>query len=397
MRWLLALVPISLAMEYLFHAPATWVFAVAVLAIIPLASMVKDATEQIASRLGSTVGGLLNVSFGNAAELILALFVLKAGEAAVAKAQITGSLIGNSLLGLGLGAMFGGFKFPQQKFDKRKVGTLSTLLILVVFALLIPAMFDYTERGIKGVPDPTSLDERMSLGVSVVLIALYIANLIYTLVTHRDAFDPVEEHHEAPANAAPMWRPILTLLIATVFVAIEAEMVSGALDAASTSLGLSKFFLGITLLAVVGNAAEYLSAVYFARKGQMALVMGITLGSTIQVGLLVAPILVLASYAMGRPMTLVFRSPLELVAVAAAAFAVNAIAQDGETNWFEGILLLGVYLILCIAFFYVTPYMRSCGEPQDRATEIVSGVWRRLHSMCPALSLRACRDRRRLG
>ncbi|RYG37228.1 calcium/proton exchanger [bacterium] len=357
MRWLLALVPISLAMEYLFHAPTTAVFVVSLLAIIPLASMVKDATEQIAGRVGSTVGGLLNVSFGNAAELILALFVLAAGEVSVAKAQITGSLIGNSLLGLGLGATFGGIGRIKQTFNRERVGVLSSLLVLVVFALLIPAMFDYTERGIKNVPDPTSLDERMSLGVSVVLILIYVANLIYTLVTHRDAFAAADE--EEPQNSGhpqvPLWRAVGTLLLATVFVAIEAEMISGGLDAASTSLGLSKFFLGITVLAVVGNAAEYLSAVYFARKDRMDLVMGITLGSTIQVALLVAPILVISSFLMGHPMTLVFRSPLELVAVAAAAFAVNAIAQDGSTNWFEGVMLLGVYIILGIAFFYVSP------------------------------------------
>ena len=363
MRWLLLLVPISLALGYAVHAPTLVVFVAGVFAIVPLASLVKDATESLAHRVGSTIGGLLNVSFGNAAELILALFVLRAGEAEVAKAQITGSLIGNSLLGLGLGATFGGFKFARQKFDAAKIGSLSSLLILVVFALLIPAMFDYTERGLKGVPDPTKLDERMSLGVAVILIIIYIANLVYTLYTHRDTFaDADATEDEAPPTAEPVtgarepvWRPVGTLLLATVFVALEAEMVSHSLDSAAGSLGVSKFFLGITLLAVVGNAAEYLSAIYFARKGRMDLVMGITLGSTIQVALLVAPILVLASFAMGHPMTLVFRSPLELVAVAAAAFCVNAIARDGETNWFEGVLLLGVYTILAIAFFYVTP------------------------------------------
>ncbi len=343
-------------MEYLFHAPATLVFVVSVLAIIPLASMVKDATEHVAAHVGSTIGGLLNVSFGNAAELILALFVLAAGQPNVAKAQITGSLIGNSLLGLGLGATFGGFKTSRQKFDRDKVGTLSSLLVLVVFALMIPAMFDYTERGLKNVPDPTKLDEKMSLGVAIILILIYFANLIFTLVTHRDAFAEADSD-EPPREAAttPLSKAILTLVVATVFVAIEAEIVSGSLETASKSFGLSTFFLGITLLAVVGNAAEYLSAVYFARKDRMDLVMGITLGSTIQVALLVAPILVLASFAMGHPMTLVFRSPLELVAVAAAAFCVNAISRDGETNWFEGVLLLGVYAILSIAFFYVTP------------------------------------------
>ncbi len=355
MRWLLALVPVSLALHYLVHAPPTVVFVVALLAIIPLASMVKDSTEHLAAHVGSTVGGLLNVSFGNAAELILALFIIRAGEPNVAKAQITGSLIGNSLLGLGLAATFGGIGRVKQTFDRKKIATLSSLLILVVFALLIPAMFDYTERGLKGVPDPTSLDERMSLGVSFVLIAIYVANLVYTLVTHRDAFGAAEEHGEPGEKTVPLTRALLTLVLATVFVAIEAEMISGALEAASTSLGLSKFFLGITVLAVVGNAAEYITVVYFARKNRMDIVMGIALGATIQVGILVAPILVIASFLMGHPMTLVFRSPIELVAVTAAAFSVNAISQDGETNWFEGVLLLGVYVILEIAFFYVTP------------------------------------------
>lgn len=353
MRWLLALVPVSLAMEHVFHAPALWTFVVSVMAIIPLASVVKDATEEVATHLGSTIGGLLNVSFGNASELILALFVLHAGEAEVAKAQITGSLIGNSLLGLGLGATLGGVKYATQGFDAKRTGVLSSLLTLVVFALLIPAMFDYTERDIKHIVDPSNLDLRMSLGVSVLLIGIYIANLVYTLVTHRDTFADNDEPHDV--SDKPLWRSVTTLLVATVFVALVSEAVSGSLEAASSSLGVSKFFLGITLLAVVGNAAEYITAVYFARKNRMDLVMGITLGSTIQVGLLVAPVLVLASFAMGHPMTLVFRSPLELVAVTAAAFCVNAISRDGETNWFEGVLLLGVYLILSVAFFYVTP------------------------------------------
>ena len=203
MRWLLALVPVSLAMEYLFHAPPTLVFVVALLAIIPLASMVKDATEHVAAHVGSTVGGLLNVSFGNAAELILALFVLHSGHPEVAKAQITGSLIGNSLLGLGLGAAFGGFKIARQKFDRDKVGTLSSLLVLVVFALMIPAMFDYTERGLKNVPDPTSLDERMSLGVAAILIFIYLANLVFTLVTHRDTFARRGQRREARQRRRP--------------------------------------------------------------------------------------------------------------------------------------------------------------------------------------------------
>ena len=348
---LLLFIPISLALRYLVDAPPVWVFVTGVIAIVPLADWIRRATEHLAHRAGSAIGGLLNVTLGNAAELIIALFVLADGNTEVVKAQITGSLIGNSLLGLGLAALIGGWNREGQKFKQARAGLLGSLLVLAVIALLVPALFDYTERGVFHVTDPTALDEKLSLGVSVVLIAVYVANLVYTLVTHRDLFAFTDE--EPTATTWPLRRSLAVLAVATALIAVEAELVSGALEATAHSLGLTEFFLGVIVLAVVGNAAEYISAVYFARRDRMGLVMTITVGSTIQVALLTAPLLVIISFLMGSPMTLVFSNPLELAAIAAVVLAVNAIAQDGETTWFEGLLLIAVYLVFGMAFFFV--------------------------------------------
>lgn len=300
----------------------------------------------------------MNVSFGNAPELILALFVLRAGHADVVKAQITGSLIGNSLLGLGLAVVAGSFRRDTQHFNRDRAGLLSSLLILVTIAVMLPALFDYTERGVLRSPDSAALDQRLSVGVAIVLILVYLANLVYTLVTHRDVFaqetTPGEALDLGIAAPWPLMRSLLVLAAATAFTALEAELVSSTIEAAAGRLGLTPFFLGVVVLAIVGNAAEYISAVYFARRGHMGLVVAITVGSTIQVGLLVAPLLVIFSYLIGHPMNLVFNNPIELIAIAGAAFIVNSIAQDGETTWFEGVLLLAVYLLFALAFFFVT-------------------------------------------
>jgi Ca2+:H+ antiporter len=369
--YLLLLVPLSLVLGYVVEVSPLWVFLSAALAIIPLAEWIRRATEQMAKLAGPAVGGLLNVSFGNLSELILGLFVLAEGNVLVVKGQITGSIIGNSLLGLGLAVLVGSWGREKQTFERARAGQLSSLLILAVVALLLPALFDYTER-VSRVPDVGALDERLSLGVSVVLILVYAANLVYTLVTHRDIFagggpskDSGESHRleklgesrraDGHARGWSLWLALGVLVGATAVTAVEAELVSGALEATAADLGISTFFLGVTVLAVVGNAAEYVSAVYFARRGEMDLAVGITVGSTIQVALLVAPLLVIVSYFMGRPMNLVFANPLELFAIPGVAFIVNAIAQDGETTWFEGLLLLAVYVLLALAFFFVTP------------------------------------------
>ena len=357
-RALLVLVPISLVLAAISAVPRAVVFVVAILAIIPLAEWVRRATEHVAARAGSAIGGLLNVSFGNAPELIIALFVLSGGHVAVVKAQITGSLIGNSLLGLGLAIVAGSFGREVQHFNRERAGLLSSLLILVTIAVMLPALFDYTERGVLRDPNTAALDDKLSLGVAIVLILVYIGNLIYTLVTHRDVFtrSPIPDEPSDPGITVPwpLSRSLLVLAGATALTALEAELVSDTVEATATRFGLTPFFLGVIVLAIVGNAAEYVSAVYFARRGRMGLVVGITVGSTIQVGLLVAPILVILSHFLGHPMNLVFGNPIELVAIAGAAFIVNSIAQDGETTWFEGVLLLAVYLLFAMAFFLVS-------------------------------------------
>jgi Ca2+:H+ antiporter len=224
-----------------------------------------------------------------------------------------------------------------------------------VIALMVPALFDYTERSLRGTPNAGHLDEQLSLGVAGVLIVAYGANLLYTLVTHRDVFavQNEAENGEPVSSPWPVWIAVAVLAAATAVIALEAELVSGALEATSKKLGLTEFFLGVMVLPLIGNAAEYVAAIYFARRDRMNLVMTIAVGSSIQIALFTAPVLVLVSWLLGTPMNLVFSNPLELIAVAGVAFAVNAIAQDGETTWFEGVLLLSVYALLGLAFFFV--------------------------------------------
>ncbi len=351
-NWLLFLVPLSLGVHYFTGAGPTWVFVSAILAIVPLAEWIRRATENLAAQASPAIGGLLNVTFGNTAEFVLALFVLAAGEQGVVKGQITGSIIGNSLLGLGLAIIVGSYGREHQSFKRERAGLLSSLLILAMLGLLVPALFDYTERGLRS--DATSrLEEHLSLGVAIVLILVYLANLLYTLVTHREMFEFQRRDEEKHRTPWPIWQSLAVLLAGTALTAWEAELVSGALNQTATQLGISSFFLGIVVLAIIGNAAEYVAAIYFARKDRMGLVMSITVGSSIQVALLVAPLLVLASYFMGQPMNLVFENPLELIAIAGVSFTVNAIAGDGETTWFEGVMLVAAYLILAMAFFLV--------------------------------------------
>ena len=346
---LLVLVPLSVALALLHVAPL-WVFGTGAAAIIPLGGWIRRATEQVALRAGPAIGGLLNVTFGNAAEFILALFVLRSGNTGVVKATITGSIIGNSLLGLGMSILAGSWGRDKQTFNRERAGLLTSLLILSVIALLLPAMFDYAERSLTTTSRAHVLDERLSLGVSIVLIVVYVANLFYTLVTHRDVFAGTQE-------GTATWslsRALAILAVSTAAVAVEAELVSAALEPTGERLGLSLFFLGVIVLPLVGNAAEYASALYFARRDQMGLVMTISVGSSIQIALMTAPALVIGSYLLGHPMDLVFGHPLELFAIAGSAFVVNAIALDGETTWFEGVMLVAVYVLLALAFFFAT-------------------------------------------
>lgn len=347
----LVLVPVSLVLGY-HHAPAVWVFATAAAAVIPLAQWIQMATEQLALRAGPAIGGLLTVTMGNAAELIVALFILYAGRPDVVKATITGSIIGNTLLGLGVAILAGSRGREKQTFKRERAGLLGSLLILSVIGLLVPALFDYMEQGFSSDLGRGVADERLSLGVSAVLILIYACNLIYTLVTHRDVFSSPEA---ISRTGWPLGKSLAVLVAATAATAFEADLIAGALSGTASRLGISALFIGIIVLPIIGNAGEYSAALYFAREDQMGTVMSIAVGSGIQIALLMAPVLVLVSYVFGRPMNLVFNNPLELIAIGGAAFAVNSIAQDGETTWFEGLLLLAVYVLLALAFFFVTP------------------------------------------
>ena len=349
---LLLFVPLSLALRYLVEARPIWIFLTGIVAIAVLADWLRRATEQLAEHAGGTIGGLLNVSFGNTAELVLALFVLSRAQIRVVQAQITGSIIGTTLLFLGISALVGGVGRVRQTFNQASAGLLSTLLFQVVVAILLPAVFDVTERITAPGANISLTDEYLSLGVSVVLLLLYAANLVYTLVTHRDVFAG-----DAPSGAAE-WsvsRALIVMAACTAAVAIEAELVSGALEAASAQLGLSPVFMGVVVLALVGTAADLFAAVVFARQDKMDIVFAMCIGSAIQIALVVAPVLVLASWMAGYPMNLVFGSPLDLFAIAGAAFIVRSVGADGETTWFEGLLLVGVYLLFALAYYFESP------------------------------------------
>jgi Ca2+:H+ antiporter len=346
------LIPLSLALKYLVGVSSPWIFATGVAAIAVLSDCIRRATEQLAMRVGPAVGGLVTVSFGSIAELVLALFVLAGGETAVVQAQITGSIIGTSLFGLGLAAFVGGITRERQTFNAATSGLLASLLILVVIALLLPAIFDYAGRTEGRAGNLEISDESVSLTASAVLLILYAGNLAYTLVTHRDVFAGAEHRSE------PSWSlgtALAVIIGATVLIAVEAEMVSGALTATGDALRLSPTFLGVIVLGLVGTIADLFAASWFAHQDKMGLAINICIGSAIQVGLVVAPLLIIFSWILGHPMNLVFSNPLHLFAIAATALIVNSIARDGETTWFEGLLLLGVYVLFGLAFFFAEP------------------------------------------
>jgi len=347
---LLFVVPVAPILKYLIGASPVWIFAAGAVAIAVLADWIRRATEQAAKRLGPAIGGLMTVSFGSIAEIVLALFVLAAGNAKVVKAQITGSILGTSLLGLGVAIVVGTMGRERLQFRRERAGQLSSMLILIVIALMLPAVFDLAQRTMSGAPRMIN-EVDLSLGVSIVLIALYAANLVYTLITHRDVFAPDEPRDTE--GAWPMAASIGVLVGATVLIAMEAEAVSAALEATAASLGLSYIFVGVFVLALIGTASDLVSAAWFAKRGKIGLALNICVGSSIQVALVVAPVLVIASWVLGKPITLVFSNPLDLFAIAGTAFIVNAIASDGEATWFEGVLLIGVYALLGIAFFFV--------------------------------------------
>ena len=345
--YLLAAVPIA-AGASLMEAPPLVRFLASGLAIVPLAGLMGRATEQLAHRLGPGIGGLLNATFGNAAELILALFGIARGLDDVVKASLTGSIIGNLLLVLGASLLAGGLKFPVQRFNKTAAGTGSTLLVLAATGLIVPALFHHL------VPNATGLEHKLSVAVGVLLVLSYLLSLVFSLVTHRDLINGVDESVAATIHEATWGLRHATgvLLGATACVAWMSEILVGAVEATSASLGLNAVFMGVVVVAIVGNAAEHSTAILMARKNQMDLAVGIALGSALQVALFVAPVLVFASYLRETPMDLLF-STLEVVSVILAVLIARMVAEDGESNWLEGAMLLMVYAILGVAFYYL--------------------------------------------
>jgi Ca2+:H+ antiporter len=346
---LLVLVPVSVAL-HAFHAPQTWVFVASALAIVPLAGAIGEATEATADHTGPEIGGFLNATFGNAPELIIALFAVRAHLFQVVKASIIGSILGNMLLVLGAAMIAGGWGRDRQRFSSLAARSSVGMLMLAVTALVMPAVWELVVVGKIGAPSPAI--RSLSFLTAIVLLLTYAASLVFSLVTHRDLFRTVTD--EAPARAPEVGLPgaIATLLAATLLTAWMSEILVGAVESAALTLHLTELFIGVIVVAVIGNAAEHFTAVVVARRGRMNLGMQIALGSSAQVALLVAPVLVLASFAMGQPMDLAF-SPFEIAALALAVISVAFITLDGEANWFKGVQLVAVYILLALAFYFV--------------------------------------------
>ncbi|HYY74487.1 MAG TPA: calcium/proton exchanger [Solirubrobacterales bacterium] len=346
-------IPIAIALK-LADAPDTAVFFTAAIAVIPTAALMGDATEQLATRSGPGIGGLLNVTFGNAPELIIALFALGKGLQEVVKASIVGSIISNILLVLGAAMLFGGFGREKQSFNRTMAHSQAAMLLLALVAVVMPALFEL----IRGQGLPTVGDTRVDFGskveavsgiVSGLLLFSYCAGLFFSLRTHRELFNPYIEETDAE-RAWPVRRSVLALALAGAGVAGMSELLVGSIEHAASSVGLSQFFIGAVVVAIVGNAAEHWVAVVVAVKNKMDLAVNIAVGSSAQVALFVAPLLVLLSFALGpHPMALVFNG-YELAAMLLAVVIANFTTQEGESNWFEGLQLLAVYVVLCVVF-----------------------------------------------
>jgi Ca2+:H+ antiporter len=353
---LLLFLPLALALRVI-GAPAEWIFVSSALAVVPLAGWMGRATEHLAARLGSGVGGLLNATFGNAAELILSVLALRRGLVEVVKASITGSILGNLLLVAGVSILAGGLKYKTLRFNRTAASLGSTLLALSAAALVVPAFFHHVAVGRMHQGHLSPFRERLlergvSLEISIVLFFVYLLHLFFSLRTHKSLF--IESGGEAAeVEAGPVWtrqKAIGVLVVATAGVAMASELLVGAVEATAHAWGLSDIFIGVIVVAVVGNAAEHSSAVLMALKNKMDISIHIAIGSSLQIALFVAPLLVFLSYFFGKPMELLF-SPFEILAVGLAVGLINFVAQDGESHWMEGVLLLALYSILGFAFY----------------------------------------------
>lgn len=349
---LLVFFPVALVLGWVGEVPALAVFIASSLAIIPLAALMGRATERLAHTLGEGAGGLLNATFGNAAELIIAIVALREGYVELVKASITGSIIGNILLVFGASALVGGLKHERQIFNRTAAGLSSTLLVVSVIGLVLPAIFHIVAGGTRGVV----VEQELSLEISIVLIAAYILSLLFSLRTHRHLYigqSSGEEHEAAAGNGGrPRWA-IAQLLAATVGIALMSELLVGAVEETAAVFDMNDVFVGVILVALVGNAAEHSTAILMAARNRMDAALTIAIGSSIQVALFVAPVLVFLSYWIApQPMDLRF-TLFEIVAVGLSAWIISLVSQDGESHWMEGVLLLAVYLMMGMAFYWL--------------------------------------------
>jgi Ca2+:H+ antiporter len=363
LNWLLVALPAAIVLEVM-HAPAVWVFIVSCLAIIPLAGLMGRATESLADTMGAGIGGLLNATFGNAAELIIALMALIKGPDMypLVKASLTGSIIGNVLLVLGASMVVGGLKFKRQTFNRTAAGMGATLLALASFGLIIPTVYVFLLHGSTdavGAASPVVTVDHLSEEIAMVLIVIYALSLLFSLGTHQHLFsgesDGQAGGHGAKGHDSLHWSrrvSVIVLVAATAGIALMSEFLVGSVEVAGEKLGMGPVFVGVIVVAIIGNAAEHSTAILMAMKNKMDLAVNIAVGSSLQIALFVAPVLVFASMAInrGHPMDLHFTA-LEVIAVVMSIGVLSMVSQDGESHWMEGVMLLGVYMILALAFF----------------------------------------------
>lgn len=343
LKFMLLFVPISFIGKFLNFSP-TIMFILAALSIIPLAGIMGEGTEEISFYTGPKIGGFLNATFGNATELIISFFALKSGLFEVVKSSIAGSIIGNILLVLGTSMFIGGLKHKTQNFNINVMETTSSMLLFSLIGLCVPAFFTHTIN-------PNLLNTRyegLSLVVAIVMFILYILSLIFSFFTHKDLYATTteEEGHESKWS---LKKSIAILIIATVIIAIESEFLVGGIEDITSKLGLSEFFVGIILIPIIGNAAEHSTAITMALKNKMDVAIEIALGSSLQIILFVAPVLIFLSL-LFTPMSIIF-NPFELVSLIASVIIANKVASDGQSNWLEGAQLMAVYFIIAAGFF----------------------------------------------
>jgi len=342
LKLMLIFVPISIVAE-LMHISPTIMFVLSALAIVPLAGLMGEATEEISFYAGPRAGGFLNATFGNATELIISFFALKAGLFEVVKASIAGSVIGNILLVLGASMLFGGIRHKSQHFSKQVVEVSSSMLLFAVIGLSIPAIFTHTVR-------PELLNtryENLSVLVAVIMFVIYILSLFFSFHTHKDIYSV--DHSEESEAKWSLKKSIIVLIGATALIALESEFLVGAVEPMTQAIGLSEFFVGIILIPIIGNAAEHSTAIVMAVKNKMDVAVEIAVGSSLQIILFVTPVLIFLSL-LFTPMSIIFNE-FELISLIVAVLIANRVSNDGESNWLEGVQLLAVYVVIAVSFF----------------------------------------------